>query len=103
MEQELLDLVYRKFGSEHLNVHVVLPYVLGEYYTKIYLVRSDTSKVEVIGDVLVALARDKLEAAVYVKTELEERINLLEDMSEKISVSKRMSKTLSGIPERVFF
>ena len=94
--EELLDLVYRKFGSEKLDVHVILPYVLGEYHAKVHLVGTDTSKVEAIGDVLVALARDKLEAAVFVKTELEERINLLEEMSEKIAISKRISK-------RVFF
>lgn len=94
METTLLDLVYRKFGSETLDVHVVLPYILGEYHAKVHLVRTDTSKIDAIGDVLVDLARDKLEAAVFVKTELEERINLLEEMAEKISASKRICKRL---------
>ena len=92
METTLLSGVYRKFGSETLDFHLVLPYVLGEYYTNVHLVGTNTSKIEAIGDVLVDLARDKLEAAVFVKTELEERINLLEEMAEKIAISKRMEK-----------
>ena len=90
--ETLLSCVYRKFGSEQLDFHLVLPYVLGEYHAKVHLVRMDTSKVDAIGDVLVDLARDKLEAAVFVKTELEDRINLLEEMAEKIAISKRREK-----------
>lgn len=90
MQDELLDAAYEKFGSaDDVDVGVMLPYILGEYHVKLHYMTGDTPKIEVLGNVLIFLAKDKLKMSIFVRVELEERVILLEEMAKKI-------------PERVF-
>ena len=92
MEEDIEQLCLIKFGQETSNFNIILPYILGEYYMKSGNVDNCSQKIKIIGNVLIALSKDKLQTSVYVATELKNQIEILENMSRKISFSRKNRK-----------
>ena len=92
MEEDIENLCMIKFGEEKPDFNIIIPYILGEYYMKSSNVDSCSQKIKIIGNILLSLSKDKLQMSVFVATELETHINIMENMAKKISFSKKNRK-----------
>ena len=78
---ELLKVdVEKKFGKECVDLELVIPYLWGEIAVRFEKIYTYSQKIQLLGGVLVALSKDRLEAQIFVSTKLEQVIGGLIDM-----------------------
>tara|TARA_B100001013_G_scaffold272616_1_gene173441 strand:- start:791 stop:1078 length:288 start_codon:yes stop_codon:yes gene_type:complete len=89
MASELLKVdVIKKFG-ENPNLTLSLPYIWGEIAVRFANMYTHRQKVDLCGEILILLSRDKLATQIFVATKLEKVIVGLIDMHRKLDRSAK--------------
>ena len=76
--------VEKKFGKECVDLCLTIPYLWGEIAVRFANMYTHRQKIQLLGEVCVAVAKDKLKMRIFVATKLEQVIEGLVDMNRKL-------------------
>ena len=79
--------VEKKFGKECVDLELVIPYLWGEFAVKFAKMYTHREKIQLLGEILISLAKDKLKTRIWVATQLDQVIEGLVEMSHKLDRS----------------
>lgn len=88
MSCEILKVeVEKKFGLSSEDLTLIIPWLWGELAVRFNLIYTYSQKIQLLGEVCVAVAKDKLKMRIWVATQLEKVVEGLVEMSHKLDRS----------------
>ena len=85
MSCEILKVeVEKKFGLSSEDLTLIIPWLWGELAVRFNLIYTYSQKIQLLGEVGGAVAKDKLKMRIWVATQLEKVVEGLVDMNRKL-------------------